>query len=349
MTTKATAAVILATTLLGTATQAGAARSGAQLCEAAKAGALAAFTQCRLKADATFAKTGDGAKRTLTYGRCAEKLASAYANADAKYGAACKTPGDGAQVASFADAMTTRLRDWNAGASGASLGIARVADSGQTTCWAGGAWDFEPPPTACGGTGQDGEIVAPAAPMSFVDNGDGTITDQNTGLQWEKKSDDGSTHDKDDRYPWVSLCTGDNHTWCTRDADCPAAGPGGTCGGTTALEWVDALNASHFAGHDDWRLPSIREIASIANYQSMYPSPSVSPEFDTNCGLDSLGNAGCTVTECSCTDDGNDVYWSSTTLAAASEYAWAMYFGYGYQVYNDKTTSHLVRAVRGGY
>jgi hypothetical protein len=347
--TKANAARILAAAMLGAATHAGAGASGAQLCEAAKDGALASFAQCRLKADASFAKTGDAAKRTSTYARCADKLDKAYAGADGKYGGACKTSGDVAQAQSFAETMTARLRDWDAGVPGASLGVARLPDSGQTACWAGGAWDFEPPPTACGGTGQDGEFVAPAAPMSFVDNGDGTVTDQNTGLQWEKKSDDGSTHDKDDSYPWVGLCTGDGHTWCTRDADCPAGGPGGTCGGTTALEWVDGLNAAAFAGHADWRLPSIRELATLANYQFMYPSPSVSPEFNTNCGLDSRGNPGCTVLECSCTDNGSDVYWASTTLANASEYAWTMFFGYGYQAYDDKTRSHLVRAVRGGY
>ena len=34
----------------------------------------------------------------------------------------------------------------------------------------------------------------------FVDNGDGTVTDKLTGLQWEKKTDDATIHDKDERY-----------------------------------------------------------------------------------------------------------------------------------------------------
>ena len=38
----------------------------------------------------------------------------------------------------------------------------------------------------------------------FVDNGDGTITDTKTGLQWEKKSDDGTIHDQDDTYTWTT-------------------------------------------------------------------------------------------------------------------------------------------------
>ena len=43
----------------------------------------------------------------------------------------------------------------------------------------------------CAGTGQDGDIQA-GATLSYTDNGDGTITDNNTGLMWEKKSDDGT-------------------------------------------------------------------------------------------------------------------------------------------------------------
>jgi hypothetical protein len=34
-------------------------------------------------------------------------------------------------------------------------------------------------------------------PSRFVDNGNGTVTDNLTALQWEQKSDDGSIHDKD--------------------------------------------------------------------------------------------------------------------------------------------------------
>jgi hypothetical protein len=33
-------------------------------------------------------------------------------------------------------------------------------------------------------------------------NGDGTATDYDTGLVWEQKTDDGSVHDKDNRYSW---------------------------------------------------------------------------------------------------------------------------------------------------
>ena len=63
--------------------------------------------------------------------------------------------------------------------------------TGQTTCW-----DSNGNAISCAGTGQDGELRKGAA-LAYVDNGDGTVTDVNTGLVWEKLSHDGSVHDED--------------------------------------------------------------------------------------------------------------------------------------------------------
>ena len=46
------------------------------------------------------------------------------------------------------------------------------------------------------GPGSDGDVQAGLA-LSYTDNGDGTITDNNTGLMWEKKDDSGGIHDMD--------------------------------------------------------------------------------------------------------------------------------------------------------
>ncbi len=162
---------------------------------------------------------------------------------------------------------------------------------------------------------------------------------------WEKKSDDGSVHDKDNFYPWVSTCTGDGTTWCTRDGDCTV--PGGTCSGTTIFEWVDQVNAANFAMHNDWRVPNVRELASLVNYEHYYPAPSVSVEFNNGCGVDSSGNPGCTVTTCSCTVPTG--YWSSSTVGALPQSAYSVSFIYGAVGYGLKTNSvDSVRAVRAG-
>ena len=41
----------------------------------------------------------------------------------------------------------------------------------------------------------------------FVDNGDGTVTDNQTGLMWEKKDSSGGVHDWDNTYTWAGLCS----------------------------------------------------------------------------------------------------------------------------------------------
>src|SRR5439155_23732926 len=57
--------------------------------------------------------------------------------------------------------------------------------TGQTTCW-----DSNGNVISCAGTGEDGELRK-GAPLAYADHGDGTVADVNTGLVWEKLSDDG--------------------------------------------------------------------------------------------------------------------------------------------------------------
>lgn len=53
----------------------------------------------------------------------------------------------------------------------------------------------------CSGTGQDGDLQRGLA-RSYTDNGNGAITDDNTGLTREKLSDDSTIHDKDNTDLW---------------------------------------------------------------------------------------------------------------------------------------------------
>src|SRR5207245_11724451 len=68
--------------------------------------------------------------------------------------------------------------------------------TGQMTCW-----DTNGNVIPCAGTGQDGDLRK-GAPLSYTDNGNGTVTDNNTGLVWEQLSMDGSVHDVSTTYPW---------------------------------------------------------------------------------------------------------------------------------------------------
>lgn len=53
-----------------------------------------------------------------------------------------------------------------------------LPDTGQTKCY-----DSSGTEITCTGTGQDGAYNI--NPMSFTDNGNGTVTDNNAGLMWQ--------------------------------------------------------------------------------------------------------------------------------------------------------------------
>jgi hypothetical protein len=59
----------------------------------------------------------------------------------------------------------------------------KLPDSGQTKCYQSVSPFDE---IDCAGTGQDGAYSY--NPLSYTDNGDGTVTDNNTGLIWQKCS-----------------------------------------------------------------------------------------------------------------------------------------------------------------
>ncbi len=158
----------------------------------------------------------------------------------------------------------------------------------------------------------------------FVDNGDGTVTDNLTGLMWEKKSNDAGVHYLDMRRIWS---TGS-----------PYKGDGSVFYNFLKL----VLNDPPFVGARDWRIPSFAELQTIVlpePYQCT-TIPCVDAAFNTNC------TSGCSVTSCSCTSS-ND-YWSSTTVAGQSNRAWTVDFYTGGVDRTNKDAEFFVRGVRGG-
>lgn len=171
--------------------------------------------------------------------------------------------------------------------------------------------------TASYAPGDDGALRI-GAPLRFRDNGDGTLTDESTGLVWEKKGDDGGLHDKDRAFVWE-----------------PGAG--------SVWEWIAAVNAEGtggFAGKRDWRVPNRKELESIVDASRF--NPALPPAFSNACA------PGCSASVCSCTASLLH-YWTSTSVAAApTDFAWSMLPSSGaVQAGALKTAFGHVRAVRG--
>lgn len=125
-----------------------------------------------------------------------------------------------------------------------------------------------------------------AAPHTLIDQGDGTILDQNTGLIWQK------------------IETANPTIW------------------EAALSYAETLE---LAGHDDWRLPNIKELQSI-NDESR-----VNPSLDTAI----FPNAQA------------ERYWTSTSQNNQSHRAWFVDFRYGIVSQEDKTSPLNLLVVRG--
>ncbi len=166
--------------------------------------------------------------------------------------------------------------------------------------------------------GQDAQYAGLA--RSYTDLGSGMIRDNVTGLIWEQKTNKNGVknysdpHDADNRY-----------TWCDPDPN-TNGGSAGTCGDHDTQDFIDQLNSSNYGGHHDWRLPTIKELATLADLGRY--TPAIDPVFAATTQL--------------------SYYWSSTTNAGYSGYAWLVGFGNGGDVGDGKSYSYYVRAVRGG-
>jgi hypothetical protein len=167
--------------------------------------------------------------------------------------------------------------------------------TGQTKCYNGAGAEI-----ACDSTefpGQDGFYQAGCPTEGrFIDNGDGTVTDTCTGLMWQKDTAD-----------------------VNGSGSIEIESPGDVLNWQDALEYCERLS---FAGHDDWRLPSLRELHSIIDYGRCFPS--IDPVFSAVPHL----------------------YWSSTSAADTPDAHWRFEFGIGHNGGAGADDEDFVRAVR---
>jgi hypothetical protein len=136
----------------------------------------------------------------------------------------------------------------------------------------------------------------------FSIHANGTVLDKNTGLTWMRcalgQAWDGDT------------CAGTAAAYTWQDAD-----------------WAkDTVNLDGFAGHSDWRVPVVPELASIVELQCADPriNLTVFPRTPSR------------------------VFWSSMEKPGSADVAYAMDFGPGGVAPTLKSTPGALRLVRGG-
>jgi hypothetical protein len=88
-------------------------------------------------------------------------------------------------------------------------------------------------------------FASPAFAAPFTDNLDGTVTDDATGLIWDKCS-------------W-------GQTWDSGGNTCSASGDATTHNWADALALAITANAASHRGVDDWRLPNRTELESLVD------------------------------------------------------------------------------------
>lgn len=146
--------------------------------------------------------------------------------------------------------------------------------------------------------------AAPAQAAPFTVHSDGTVTDGATDLMWDQCSR--------------------GQTW--------SSGP--ACTGTAdAFTWVDALNEANVAndashrGHNDWRLPNVKELESLLKLDAHSPAIDVAAFPNT---------------------PPSSFFWSSTVYTPHTANAWAVHFGDGSAYALNRGNTVQVRLVRGG-
>ena len=189
----------------------------------------------------------------------------------------------------------------------ASRGESVLPRSGQKGCWnTAGA------KVNCSGTRQDGADTA-GFKIRLLDGGNGTLTDANTRLVWEKLSRDGGIHERNTLYTWDQ-----------------------------ALAKIATLNTPPcFANVCNWRLPNVKELQSIVDYERKQPA--FAKQFLKKC------QPGCTVATCSCTPippaGSTGGFWTSTTNRIATTEAFQVLNMTGAIAPVAKSATGNVRAV----
>ncbi len=191
------------------------------------------------------------------------------------------------------------------------------------------------------------------------------VRDNETGLYWEVKTNDGGLRDKDWRYTWYDsnpatnggeAGIGDTGFQITTGFD----NQSGTFEGSDNCQdesrcdiekYIDDVNATQLCGFDDWRLPTgdgsqdgeaaAQELQSLLNCQG-YSLLNDAEQANSDC--DSV-NAPLTE-NAYFPNTPAFFYWTSSTFSGVNHYAWGVPFGSGNDSASIKASAAAVRLIR---
>ncbi len=188
------------------------------------------------------------------------------------------------------------------------------AARGVTRVYFGNATDTAISPGKAGSPGGGGGLLKTGQTASYRSGDDGTYQ---KGIAFSYQTADPAGNGE--------IVTTDNVTGLIWASDGNGAGcyNGGTRTWEEAIDWAEGLT---FAGYSDWRLPNIRELHSLVDFGTYFPAINTTYFPNTRAGY----------------------YWSGSTVAGSTGYAWVEGFRSGYIVNGGKTDGYYVRTVRGG-
>lgn len=159
----------------------------------------------------------------------------------------------------------------------------------------------------------------------YIDHGDETVTDTETGLMWMRCALG---------QVWIDdSCKGEaqRYTW---------------------LHAMVAAKEHRFAGYDDWRLPDIEELKGLVYCSSgepRYTGLRHRPNVDfIDIELCEGDYERPTIDQAVFPDTPASFFWSASPYAGNSDYAWVVLFYYGDDNWLNRSNGYRVRLVRGG-
>ena len=172
--------------------------------------------------------------------------------------------------------------------------------------------------------------------VTYVDCGNGTVTDNRTGLVWLKNADClGGGVDWNTAMEVVAGLADLDDSFCTTE-------------GQTAAECDCGLSDGSSPG--EWRLPSVSEWHTVILEAAALgcSSPPITSDFPA--GITPCWSASCsTLGLCAFSDVRSDFYWSSASFVDMPSRAWIASLKIaGFVNNDDKTSENFVWPVRGG-